>query len=97
MQESHPQYGLNRTAFNIISTQVWAIQIIWGWNKNLIPIFLNHSNYGSLSSWTGARNSLVCLRAGEGIPLSTAVVLRRPPLSIIALVIACVVQIMSSM
>lgn len=73
------------------------MQIIWGWNKDLNPIFLNHSNYESLSSWTGARNSLVCLRAGEGIPLSTAVVLRSPSLTIIALVIACVVQIMSSM
>jgi hypothetical protein len=72
------------------------MQIIWGWNKDLNPTFLNHSN-DDLHSWTGARNSLVCLRAGQGVPLSTAVVLRKPSLSIMALTIACVILIINSM
>ena len=78
--ESHAQYRLEKTALNEITTQVWAMQITWGWNKDID---------GQKNS--GPRSSLVCLRAGEGVPLSAAVALHRPSLFIMALVMFCVI------
>lgn len=96
--ESHREHGLSGTAaFNAISTQVWAMQIVWGWNKDLNPTFLNHSNDGGVHAWTGARSSIVCLRAGEGVPLSAAVALGRPSLAVVVLFATSVVGLMSYM